>query len=68
MNSRHALLCALAAAALQACSTQQMYESLQAGKRNACQKYNEPDRSRCLSSTDMEYDRYRREREDMLLK
>ena len=68
MNIRLTLLCAALAASTAACSTQQVYSGLQAGQRNACQKYAEPDRSRCLASNDMEYDRYRREREDMLLK
>jgi hypothetical protein len=50
------------------CSTGQVYSGLQAGQRNACQKYAEPDRSRCLSSNDMDYERYRRERDEMMLK
>ena len=68
MNTYRLLLGAALTACAAACSTQQVYSGLQAGQRNACQKYAEPDRSRCLASNDMEYDRYRRERDDMLLK
>ena len=68
MNTRLALLCAALAAWTSACSTQQVYSGLQAGQRNACQKYAEPERSRCLASNDMDYERYRRERDDMLMK
>ena len=50
------------------CSTRQVYDGLQAGARNACQRYAEPDRSRCLASNDTDYEKYRRERDDMLLK
>jgi len=50
------------------CSSSQIYSGLQAGQRNACQKYAEPDRSRCLASNDMDYERYRRERDEMTLK
>ena len=68
MNIRHLLLCLAWSAGATACSTQQVYSGLQAGQRNACQKYAEPERSRCLASNDMDYERYRRERDDMLLK
>jgi len=68
MNSRNLLLVLVATGALLGCSSQQIYSGLQAGQRNACQKYAEPDRSRCLSSSDMDYERYRRERDEMTLK
>ncbi|KNZ34014.1 MAG: hypothetical protein AD742_00790 [Methylibium sp. NZG] len=50
------------------CSTRQVYDGLQAGARSACQRYPEPDRSRCLAANDTDYEKYRRERDDMLLK
>lgn len=62
------LLLAVTLASVTGCSTRQLYDGLQAGQRNACQKYAEPDRSRCLSANDMEYERYRRERDEMTLK
>ena len=68
MNLRTVFICAAAAALLQACSTRQVYDGLQTGARNACQRYPEPDRSRCLASNDLDYEKYRRERDDMLLK
>jgi hypothetical protein len=68
MNLRTLLFCAASVVLLQACSTRQVYDGLQAGQRNACQRYAEPDRARCLASNDLDYERYRRERDDMLLK
>ena len=68
MNIRTSLACVLVLASASACSTRQVYDGLQAGARNACQRYPEPDRSRCLSSNDTDYEKYRRERDDMLLK
>jgi type IV secretory pathway TraG/TraD family ATPase VirD4 len=69
MKQRTLLFCVAALAAASAgCSTQQWYSGVQAGARSACQRYPEPDRSKCLGSNDMDYDRYRRERDDMLLK
>jgi len=68
MNIRRLLLGLAATGALLGCSSQQIYSGLQAGQRHACQKYAEPDRSRCLSANDMDYERYRRERDEMTLK
>lgn len=68
MNIRTSLACVLVLASASACSTRQVYDGLQAGTRNACQRYPEPDRSRCLSANDTDYEKYRRERDDMLLK
>lgn len=70
MNTRTLLACALVQVLVlaSACSTRQVYDGLQAGTRNACQRYSEPDRSRCLSANDTDYEKYRRERDDMLLK
>lgn len=68
MNLRNPFIGAVALVLLQACSTRQVYDGLQAGQRNACQRYPEPDRSRCLSSNDLDYEKYRRERDDMLVK
>jgi hypothetical protein len=68
MDIRTALSVALVLASAQACTTRQVYDSLQVGARNACQRYPEPDRSRCLSANDTDYEKYRRERDDMLTK
>lgn len=51
------------AAIASACSNRQVYEGLQAGKRQQCLKLAEPDRSRCLQSAGTGYDEYQRERE-----
>lgn len=68
MHLKTLIFFAASVALLQACSTRQVYDGLQAGQRNACQRYPEPDRARCLASNDLDYERYRRERDDMLLK
>ena len=52
----------------QGCTTQQFYDGLQAGRRNECQRLAEPDRSRCLQSNDLDYEKYRRQRDEMMLK
>jgi hypothetical protein len=51
------------AAVVSACSNRQVYEGLQAGKRQQCLKLAEPDRSRCLQSAGTSYEAYQRERE-----
>ncbi|MDH5539700.1 MAG: hypothetical protein OEY03_09865 [Rhizobacter sp.] len=51
------------AAVATACSNRQMYQGLQAGKRQQCLKLPEPDRARCLESAGTGYDDYQRERE-----
>lgn len=68
MNLLTTLAFTLVLASAQACSTRQVYDGLQAGARNACQRYPEPDRSRCLAANDTDYEKYRRERDDMLPK
>jgi hypothetical protein len=65
MRTAFAPLLAVLMATLLGCSSGQIYSGLQAGQRNACQKYAEPDRSRCLAANDMDYERYRRERDEM---
>ena len=45
------------------CSNRQVYESLQAGQRNECQRLAEPERSKCLQSANLKYDDYATERE-----
>ena len=62
------LLCTALWLGVQGCSTQQFYDGFQAGRRSACQRYAEPDRARCLASNDMDYETYRRQRDDMTLK
>jgi hypothetical protein len=68
MNMKKALLCAALIATVQACGTQQVYDGLQASKRHQCQRYPEPDRTKCLATTDKDYETFRRERDEMLLK
>ena len=68
MNTRTTLACVLALASVSACSTRHVYDGLQAGARSACQRYPEPDRSRCLSSNDTDYEKYQRERNEMMNK
>ena len=45
------------------CSNRQMYESLQAGQRNECQRLAEPERTKCLDSARLGYDDYAKERD-----
>jgi hypothetical protein len=68
MNTKNALLFAALIATVQACSTQQVYDGLQANKRHQCQRYPEPDRAKCLATTDKDYETFRRERDEMMLK
>jgi hypothetical protein len=49
--------------AAQGCSHQQMYESLQAGQRNECQRLAEPERTKCLDAARLRYDDYAKERD-----
>lgn len=57
------LLALGAACASVGCSNQQMYEGLQAGQRNECQRLAEPERSKCLESARRRYDDYAKERD-----
>lgn len=50
-------------ATLTACSNRQMYEAMQASRRNECQKYDDPTRARCLEGANMSYKQYRLERD-----
>ena len=68
MNARILFACLLGLACVSACSTRQAYDGLQAGARSACQRYPEPDRSRCLSANDTDYEKYKRERNEMMNK
>lgn len=58
---RLALACLFLGALLQGCSNRQLYDGLQAGRRGECQKLQEPDRSRCLGSSDVRYEDYKKE-------
>lgn len=56
------LLLLTTALALQACTSQQTYGSLQAWQQQECFRMNDPqERSRCLANTSKSYDDYRRE-------
>jgi hypothetical protein len=48
---------------LTACSNRQMYETMQASRRNECQKYDDETRARCLEGANMSYKQYRQERD-----
>lgn len=54
-----ALIAAFAAAA---CSSPAIYEGAQAGRRLDCQKYPEPERTRCIESTPASWAEYQRAR------
>ncbi|MEO8039866.1 MAG: hypothetical protein ABI794_13945 [Betaproteobacteria bacterium] len=63
MNIPRGALSACLALAVFGCSNQQVYDGLQASKRNECQNHPEPERGRCLDSTNTRYEDYERERE-----
>lgn len=50
-------------ATLTACSNRWMYETMQASRRNECQKYGDETRARCLEGANMSYKQYRLERD-----
>jgi hypothetical protein len=50
-------------APLTACTDRQMYETMQASRRNDCQKYDDETRARCLEGANMSYKQYRLERD-----
>ncbi len=56
-------LALLVALALPGCSNRQIYEGLQAGQRNECQRLAEPERSKCLERANLRYDDYEKERD-----
>lgn len=51
-------LCAL----MPACTTQQVYDSLQDYTRDNCQRLMEPDRSKCLQNNKTDYETYTKQR------
>ncbi len=55
-------LALLVALALPGCGNRQIYEGLQAGQRNECQRLAEPERSKCLERANLSYDDYTKER------
>ncbi|WP_018230983.1 hypothetical protein [Methyloversatilis universalis] len=49
---------------LAACSSQQMYDSATGWRQQECDRITDAaERSRCLETANLEYERYRRERE-----
>jgi hypothetical protein len=68
MKIRIVFLCTALIASVPGCSTRQVYDGLQMSKRHECQRYPEPDRSKCLSTTDKDYEAFKRERDEMMLK
>lgn len=56
-------LALLVALALPGCSNRQIYEGLQAGQRNECQRLAEPERNKCLERANLRYDDYEKERD-----
>ena len=44
-------------------SNRQIYEGLQTGQRNECQRLAEPQRSKCLERANLRYDDYEKERD-----
>lgn len=51
------------ASALSACSTADMYDSLQDHERDRCSAMSEPDRSACLKRSSATYDDYKKQRD-----
>jgi hypothetical protein len=58
-------LLAIVVALLTGCSSQQLYGAGQAWQRNECQRMLDPrERERCLASTALSYEEYRRQAEE----
>lgn len=65
MKPASRLLPVLVAMLLAGCAARNYYDGVQAGRRHQCERYQEPERTRCLESTDVPYDDYERERARM---
>ncbi len=48
---------------LAACTTAQIYDSLQDNSRDACYKGSEPERAGCLKRSSESYDQYKKQRD-----
>lgn len=51
---------------LSACTTSQMYNSLQDNAQDSCNKLQDPDRSVCLKRNQTDYDTYKKQREAII--
>ncbi|WP_332879636.1 hypothetical protein [Massilia sp. S19_KUP03_FR1] len=51
------------ATALSACSTANIYDSLQDQARDRCSAMSDPDRSTCMNSSSTSYDDYKKQRD-----
>jgi hypothetical protein len=61
---RRAVVVLLMLGALQACGSQQTYSAGVGWQKQACNRLNDPDeRRRCMASSDMSYEQYKREAE-----
>lgn len=59
-------LWALVTVLIQGCGARQLYEGLQNSQRFECQKSSKYDIEACLESTDVNYEEYETERQDVL--
>ncbi len=57
-----AILCLV----LGACSNQQIYEAIQQNRLQACEERPIPERRTCEANYQMDYEEYRREREELI--
>lgn len=48
---------------MSACSQKSLYTNIQKNQRNECLKLPDSEQKSCLSSTEMDYDEYQRQRE-----
>ena len=65
MLLQHTGVLAFAAVLLSACTTQQAYEGLKAGRKANCLEYPESEFSDCMGETKTSYEEYRRQREEV---
>ena len=61
-----ALVCCLLLLALSACSKQQYYEGLKAGRRASCLEYPESEFEDCVDETNTSFEEYKRQREQVI--
>lgn len=62
MNLKNVMMLTFAAWTIIGCSGKQVYEGIQAGNRGQCEKYVEPERTKCLEATNKSFEQYQRER------
>jgi len=66
MNRAIILLLALLTISIQACSSRQMYNSMQYNRKLECQKVPSSDYDECIERTNESYDKYKQKRDEVI--